>query len=122
MGNLVGQPGRIRHFQRRAALDQIVRDDPKITHARPKEDRFFQRGGFDWSLAFGMRRQAFSDEHEIGHIRLSREADLIIVAPATADLLAKMAGIDQQGTSDARAWGRWRIRQVDGLCVAMSIA
>ncbi len=30
-------------------------------------------------------------EHEIGHIRLSREADLIVVAPATADLLAKMA-------------------------------
>lgn len=33
-----------------------------------------------------------SDEREIGHIRLSREADLVIVAPATADLLAKMAG------------------------------
>ena len=33
-----------------------------------------------------------NDEHEIGHIRLSREADLIIVAPATADFLAKMAG------------------------------
>jgi phosphopantothenoylcysteine decarboxylase/phosphopantothenate--cysteine ligase len=32
------------------------------------------------------------DEREIGHIRLSREADLILVAPATADLLAKMAG------------------------------
>jgi phosphopantothenoylcysteine decarboxylase/phosphopantothenate--cysteine ligase len=31
-------------------------------------------------------------EHEIGHIRLSRESDLIVVAPATADLLAKMAG------------------------------
>jgi phosphopantothenoylcysteine decarboxylase/phosphopantothenate--cysteine ligase len=31
-------------------------------------------------------------EHEIGHIRLSREADLVVVAPATADLLAKMAG------------------------------
>jgi len=30
-------------------------------------------------------------EHEIGHIRLSREADLVVVAPATADLLAKMA-------------------------------
>jgi phosphopantothenoylcysteine decarboxylase / phosphopantothenate---cysteine ligase len=30
-------------------------------------------------------------EHEIGHIPLSREADLIVVAPATADLLAKMA-------------------------------
>jgi phosphopantothenoylcysteine decarboxylase/phosphopantothenate--cysteine ligase len=31
------------------------------------------------------------DEHEIGHIRLSREADLVVVAPATADLLAKLA-------------------------------
>jgi phosphopantothenoylcysteine decarboxylase / phosphopantothenate---cysteine ligase len=32
------------------------------------------------------------EEREIGHIRLAREADLIVVAPATADLLAKMAG------------------------------
>ena len=31
-----------------------------------------------------------NDEHDVGHIRLSREADLIVVAPATADLLAKM--------------------------------
>ncbi len=30
-------------------------------------------------------------EQDIGHIRLAREADLIIVAPATADLMAKMA-------------------------------
>ncbi|MGB6767702.1 MAG: bifunctional phosphopantothenoylcysteine decarboxylase/phosphopantothenate--cysteine ligase CoaBC, partial [Methyloceanibacter sp.] len=36
------------------------------------------------------------DEVEIGHIRLSREADLIVVAPATADLLAKLA----QGLAD----------------------
>ena len=32
------------------------------------------------------------DEREIGHIRLARDTDLIVVAPATADLLAKMAG------------------------------
>ena len=32
------------------------------------------------------------DEREIGHIRLARDADLIVVAPATADLMAKMAG------------------------------
>ncbi len=31
------------------------------------------------------------DEQDVGHIRLARECDLIIVAPATADLLAKMA-------------------------------
>ena len=30
-------------------------------------------------------------EHEIGHIRLARDCDLVVVAPATADLLAKMA-------------------------------
>ncbi len=31
------------------------------------------------------------DEREIGHIRLSRDCDLVVVAPATADLMAKMA-------------------------------
>ncbi|MFC3060188.1 bifunctional phosphopantothenoylcysteine decarboxylase/phosphopantothenate--cysteine ligase CoaBC [Paenirhodobacter populi] len=31
-------------------------------------------------------------EAEIGHIQLSRSADLVVVAPATADLMAKMAG------------------------------
>jgi phosphopantothenoylcysteine decarboxylase/phosphopantothenate--cysteine ligase len=30
-------------------------------------------------------------EHDVGHIRLAREADLVIVAPATADLIGKMA-------------------------------
>lgn len=33
-----------------------------------------------------------TDEAEMGHIQLSRSADLLIVAPATADLMAKMAG------------------------------
>jgi phosphopantothenoylcysteine decarboxylase / phosphopantothenate---cysteine ligase len=37
-----------------------------------------------------------TDEAEMGHIQLSRVADLIVVAPATADLLAKMA----QGRAD----------------------
>ena len=32
-----------------------------------------------------------AEEHDVGHIRLAREADLIVVAPATADLMAKMA-------------------------------
>ena len=33
-----------------------------------------------------------TDEAEMGHIELSRAADLIVVAPATADLMAKMVG------------------------------
>ena len=32
-----------------------------------------------------------TDEAEMGHIQLSRDADLLVVAPATADLMAKMA-------------------------------
>ena len=32
-----------------------------------------------------------TDEAEMGHIQLSRDADMILVAPATADLIAKMA-------------------------------
>lgn len=32
-----------------------------------------------------------NDEAEMGHIELSRAADLVVVAPATADLMAKMA-------------------------------
>ena len=37
-----------------------------------------------------------TDEAEMGHIQLSRDADLILVAPATADLMAKAA----QGTAN----------------------
>ena len=33
-----------------------------------------------------------TDEAEMGHIELSRSADLVVVSPATADLIAKMAG------------------------------
>ena len=42
--------------------------------------------------------RAFTDlfdpqsEFDVGHIRLARDTDLVIVAPATADLMAKMAG------------------------------
>ncbi|BBU63160.1 phosphopantothenate synthase [Methylosinus sp. C49] len=39
---------------------------------------------------------SLTDEQEMGHIRLSREADLVVVAPATAHLLARMA----QGLAD----------------------
>jgi phosphopantothenoylcysteine decarboxylase/phosphopantothenate--cysteine ligase len=42
--------------------------------------------------------QAFTDlfdakfELDVGHVRLAREANIVVVAPATADLMAKMAG------------------------------
>ncbi len=39
---------------------------------------------------------SLTDENEMGHIRLSRESDLIVIAPATAHIIAKMA----QGLAD----------------------
>ena len=34
---------------------------------------------------------SLTDESEMGHIQLSRSADLLVVAPATADIMARMA-------------------------------
>src|SRR5690606_15612695 len=44
---------------------------------------------------------SLTDEAEIGHIELSRSADLVVVAPATADLMARMAArlADDPGTT-----------------------
>jgi len=59
-----------------AAARQFV---TPLSVAALSEDKVY---GDLWSL---------TDESEMGHIRLSREADLIVVAPATADLMARMA-------------------------------
>ena len=52
----------------------------------------------------------------MGHIQLSRAADVLVVAPATADLMAKMANgmaddlafDDTYGHRQARCW--WHLR------------
>ena len=54
-------------------------------------------------------------EFDAGHIRLARDCDLIVVAPATADLMAKMAGghADDLATAILLATNRrscWRRR------------
>jgi phosphopantothenoylcysteine decarboxylase/phosphopantothenate--cysteine ligase len=59
-----------------AAANQFV---TPLSVSSLSEDKVY---GDLWSL---------TDESEMGHIRLSREADLLVVAPATADLMARMA-------------------------------
>ena len=53
------------------------------------------------------------DEQDVGHIRLAREADLIVVAPATADLIAKLAqglaGDADAAVADAARWAVERL-------------
>src|SRR3954467_8238234 len=50
-------------------------------------------GAPTWAALSGqpVAADVFSEAHEVPHVRLGRRADLVIVAPATADLLAKAA-------------------------------
>ncbi|WP_238011452.1 bifunctional phosphopantothenoylcysteine decarboxylase/phosphopantothenate--cysteine ligase CoaBC [Dactylosporangium sp. AC04546] len=50
-------------------------------------------GEATWAALSGqpVATDVFSGAHEVPHVRLGREADLVVVAPATADLLAKAA-------------------------------
>jgi len=80
------------------SLDLIRRLQERGARVRP----ILTKGGqeFITPLAVGAiaGERAFTDlfdprsELDVGHIRLARETDLVVVAPATADLLAKMAG------------------------------
>jgi phosphopantothenoylcysteine decarboxylase/phosphopantothenate--cysteine ligase len=75
----------IRRLRDQGALVRCVMTEAARQFVSPlsvaalSEDKVY---GELWSL---------TDESEMGHIRLSREADLLVVAPATADLIARMA-------------------------------
>jgi phosphopantothenoylcysteine decarboxylase / phosphopantothenate---cysteine ligase len=79
------------------SLDLIRRLREQGAHVRPVMTDGAQQ--FITPLAVGalsashVYSELFSreDEQDVGHIRLARDCDLIIIAPATANLLAKMA-------------------------------
>jgi phosphopantothenoylcysteine decarboxylase/phosphopantothenate--cysteine ligase len=50
-------------------------------------------GAATWAALSGhpVADELWQDVHEVPHVRLGREADLVVVAPATADLLARAA-------------------------------
>ncbi|HEX2357905.1 MAG TPA: bifunctional phosphopantothenoylcysteine decarboxylase/phosphopantothenate--cysteine ligase CoaBC [Micromonosporaceae bacterium] len=50
-------------------------------------------GAPTWAALSGqpVAQDVWTDAHEVPHVRLGREADLVVVAPATADLLARAA-------------------------------
>ncbi len=79
------------------ALDLIRRLRERAVRVRPVMTAAAHQFVTPLSVATLAEHKVFSDlfdlkdETEIGHIRLSREADLIIVAPASANLLARMA-------------------------------
>ncbi len=80
------------------ALDLIRRLRERGAHVRCILTQAAQAFVTPLSVAALSGEKTFTDlfdaesETAIGHIRLAREADLVVVAPATADLMAKMAG------------------------------
>src|SRR6201996_8333342 len=84
------------------ALDLIRRLRERGIHVRCVLTRAAQQFVTPLAASALSHQRAYTDlfdpdsEFDAGHIRLAREADLIVVAPATADLMAKMA----QGHAD----------------------
>src|SRR3981189_2411865 len=81
----VKSPERIRRLRERGASVRCVLTEAGARFVTPlslqalSEDRVY-------SDMFSL-----TDESEMGHIELSREADLLVVAPATANILPPMA-------------------------------
>jgi phosphopantothenoylcysteine decarboxylase/phosphopantothenate--cysteine ligase len=84
------------------ALDLIRRLKERHIHVRCVLTRAAQQFVTPLSVSALSNERAYTDlfdpasEFDAGHIRLGRDCDLIVVAPATADLMAKMA----QGHAD----------------------
>src|SRR5699024_1054598 len=59
----------------------------------PTEDSLAFVGRATWEALSGapVRTSVFEDVPEVPHVRLGQSADLVLVAPATADLLARAA-------------------------------
>jgi phosphopantothenoylcysteine decarboxylase/phosphopantothenate--cysteine ligase len=80
------------------SLDLIRRLQDRGAHVRCILTSAAQRFVTPLTVGALCGQRAYTDlfdpqsEFDIGHIRLARDADLVVVAPATADLIARMAG------------------------------
>lgn len=91
---VVGVGGGIAAYKAAELVRLLTKADAKVTVAMTR-----RAGEFIGALTFQALtgRPVFTDlfdhgqEHEIGHIKIADRADLMIVAPATADLIARMA-------------------------------
>ncbi|MGE5291074.1 MAG: bifunctional phosphopantothenoylcysteine decarboxylase/phosphopantothenate--cysteine ligase CoaBC [Micromonosporaceae bacterium] len=75
---------------------ELLRDLTEAGHrvrVIPTTDSLHFIGAATWAALSGepVAADVWDDAHEVPHVRLGRQAELVIVAPATADLLAKAA-------------------------------
>jgi phosphopantothenoylcysteine decarboxylase/phosphopantothenate--cysteine ligase len=74
-------------------LLRLLIESGHLVRVVPTEAALTFVGGATWAALSGQPVTAslFDNVHEVPHVRLGQEADLVIVAPATADLLARAA-------------------------------
>jgi phosphopantothenoylcysteine decarboxylase/phosphopantothenate--cysteine ligase len=76
-----------------AELLRLLTESGHQVRVVPTADSLRFVGTATWAALSGQPVSAspFDDVHEVPHVRLGQEADLVVVAPATADLLARAA-------------------------------
>jgi phosphopantothenoylcysteine decarboxylase / phosphopantothenate---cysteine ligase len=76
-----------------AELLRLLTESGHHVRVVPTADSLRFVGAATWAALSGQPVTAspFDDVHEVPHVRLGQEADLVLVAPATADLLARAA-------------------------------
>ncbi len=76
-----------------AELLRLLTESGHQVRVVPTADSLRFVGAATWAALSGLpvTTSPFDDVHEVPHVRLGQEADLVVVAPATADLLARAA-------------------------------
>jgi phosphopantothenoylcysteine decarboxylase/phosphopantothenate--cysteine ligase len=90
---LVGVTGGIAAFKTAALVSELVQSGVGVTAVMTRSAaKFVGPATFRALTGRPVATRAFDDEHPLGpHIQLARQAELLCVAPATANFLAKAA-------------------------------
>jgi phosphopantothenoylcysteine decarboxylase/phosphopantothenate--cysteine ligase len=89
---VLGVTGGIAAYKAASLLRLLTESGHDVTVV-PTEAALRFVGAPTWSALSGhpVHTQVWDDVHEVPHVRLGQQADLVVVAPATADLLARAA-------------------------------
>jgi phosphopantothenoylcysteine decarboxylase / phosphopantothenate---cysteine ligase len=89
---IVGVAGGIAAYKACSVVRQLTEAGHQV-RVIPTESalRFVGAATFEALSGFPVHTGVFDDVHEVPHVRIGQEADLVVVAPATADVLARAA-------------------------------
>src|ERR1700755_3355350 len=89
---IVGVAGGIAAYKAATVVRQLTEAGHTV-RVVPTESalRFVGAATFEALSGNPVHTGVFEDVHEVPHVRIGQQADLVVVAPATADLLAKAA-------------------------------